>query len=74
MKHNIRTILDTQVDDEVYRSAGPVDRLADGSLDAGVVMALRFRAACLNVEGVQLVDINTIRWRKAGGKSEVENP
>jgi hypothetical protein len=61
MKHPIRILIDVVVDDQLYLSQGPVDQLADGSLDAPIVMAMRFRQACLNVEGIIFVDARAER-------------
>lgn len=63
MKHKVRVTADILVDDALYQSAGPVDHLDDGSLDAPIVMAIRIKDACKNVEGVELVDIKTERMK-----------
>ncbi len=75
MKHQIRCIVDTLVDDDLYISQGPVDQLANHQgLDAGLVMAMRFVGATKNVEGVELVNIETQRWKPhAGGRVGVKD-
>ncbi len=61
MIHPIRCTIDVDVDDEEYQSQGPVDQLADGSLDAKIVLAFRLQAAVSNVEGLRFRSIQTER-------------
>lgn len=60
MKHTVTAAVRLMIDDEVYRSQGPVDRQRKGSLDVGVVAELRIKAAFSYVEGISDVTVEIV--------------
>lgn len=60
MKRTVTTAVSLTIDDEIYRSQGPVDRSRDGRLDVGVVAELRIKAAFSYVEGISGVTVEII--------------